>query len=158
MAWCRKWPSARAALIGLGVLSLVLSKSVGSIAAVGLVLALAPPPRRAAHSRRAGLLRPMKLVVVLTIVVVVVVAVRSANVPGQKGFSNGSTMARIIAGAAGVDLFVHHPIFGVGFSRSALPEVLADRVSPPIFTGRFPTRPLISSRCVGMSYRASTDR
>ena len=112
------------ALIGLGVLSLVLSRSVGSIAAVGLVLAFAPPPRRAAHSRRSGLLRPMKLVVVLTVVVLVVVSVRSTNVPGQKGFSHGSTMARIIAGAAGVDLFAHHPIFGVGFSRSALPEVL----------------------------------
>ena len=119
-------PSARAALVGLGVLSLVLSQSVGSIAAVGLVLAFAPPPRRASHGRRAGLLRPMKLVVVLTIVVVVVVAVRSSNVPGEKSFSNGSTMARIIAGAAGVEVFVHHPIFGVGFSRSALPEVLAD--------------------------------
>jgi O-antigen ligase len=120
----RTW--VRASLIGLGVLSLVLSRSVGSIAAVGLVLAFAPPPRRAAHSRRSGLLRPMKLVVVLTVVVLVVVSVRSTNVPGQKGFSSGSTMARIIAGAAGVDLFVHHPIFGVGFSRSALPEVLAD--------------------------------
>ncbi len=136
-----KWPSARAALIGLGVLSLVLSKSVGSIAAVGLVLALAPPPRRAAHSRRAGLLRPMKLVVVLTIVVVVVVAVRSANVPGQKGFSNGSTMARIIAGAAGVDLFVHHPIFGVGFSRSELPEVLADPSVTSDLHRAFPNSP-----------------
>ena len=140
-----RWPSARVALIGLGVLSLVLSRSVGSIAAVGLVLAFAPPPRRAAHSRRSGLLRPMQLVVVLTVVVVVVVGVRSANVPGEKGFSDGSTMARIIAGAAGVDIFAHHPIFGVGFSRSALPEVLPIRVSPPICTGGFPTRPLISS-------------
>ena len=134
-----RWPSARAALIGLGVLSLVLSRSVGSIAAVGLVLAFAPPPRRAAHSRRSGLLRPMKLVVVLAIVVIVVVGVRSANVPGQKGFSNGSTMVRIIAGADGVDLFVHHPIFGVGFSRSALPKCWPIRASPPICTGGFPT-------------------
>jgi O-antigen ligase len=52
--------------------------------------------------------------------------VRAANVPGEKGFNSGSTMARIIVGAAGLDLFAHHPIFGVGFSRSALPEVLAD--------------------------------
>ena len=40
-------PSARGALIGLGVLSLIFSRSVASIFAVGLVLALAPPPRRA---------------------------------------------------------------------------------------------------------------
>ena len=119
-------PWARVALIGLGALSLVLSQSVGSIAAVGLVLAFAPPLRRAAHSRRSGLLRPIQLVVVLIVVVVVVVSVRSTNVPGEKGFGNGSTMARVIAGAAGIDIFVHHPIFGVGFSRSALPRVLAD--------------------------------
>ena len=119
-------PWARLVLIGLGVLSLVLSQSVGSIVAVGLVLAFAPPRRRAAHSRRSELLRPMQLVVVLTLLVVVVISVRSANVPGEKGYSNGSTMARVVVGAAGLDLFAHHPIFGVGFSRSALPEVLAD--------------------------------
>ena len=136
-----RWPWARAALIGLGVLSLLLSRSVGSVAAVGLVLAFAPPPRRAAHSRRSGLLTPMKLVVVLTIVIVVVVDVRSSNVPGKKGFSNGSTMARIIAGAAGVDLFAHHPIFGVGFSRSALPEVLADPSVTSDLHREFPNSP-----------------
>ncbi len=83
----------------------------------------------------------MKLVVVLTIVVVVVVDVRSSNVPGEKGFSNGSTMARIIAGAAGVDLFAHHPIFGVGFSRSALPEVLADPSITSDLHREFPNSP-----------------
>jgi O-antigen ligase len=134
-------PWVRVALIGLAVLSLVLSRSVGSIAAVGLVLAFASPPRRAAHSRKSGLLRPMKLVVVLTIVVFVVVDVRSANVPGGKGFSNGSTMARIVAGAAGVDLFAHHPIFGVGFSRSALPQELADPTITSDLHREFPNAP-----------------
>jgi O-antigen ligase len=136
-----RWPWVRVALIGLAVLSLVLSRSVGSIAAVGLVLAFAPPPRRAAHSRKSGLLRPMKLVVVLTIVVIVVVDVRSANVPGQKGFSNGSTMARVIAGAEGVDIFAHHPIFGVGFSRSALPQELADPTITSDLHREFPNSP-----------------
>ncbi len=135
----RLW--AQAALIGLGVLSLALSRSVGSIAAVGLVLAFAPPLRRAAHSRRSGLLRPMQLVVVLTVAVVVVVSVRSSNVPGQQGYSNGSTMARIVAGAAGVALFEHHPIFGVGFSRSELPDVLADPIIVSDLHRWFPTAP-----------------
>ncbi len=119
-------PSARAALVGLGVLSLVLSRSVASIIAVGLILALAPPPRRAAHGRRSGLLRPMQLVVVLAVVVVVVVGVRSANVPGSKTFSSSSTMNRIILGAAGVEVFEHHPVYGVGFDRNSLPAVIAD--------------------------------
>ena len=136
-----RWPWVRVALIGLAVLSLVLSRSVGSIAAVGLVLAFAPPPRRAAHSRKSGLLRPMKLVVVLIIVVVVVVDVRSANVPGEKGFGNGSTMARIIAGASGVDMFAHHPIFGLGFSRSALPQELADPTITSDLHREFPNSP-----------------
>ena len=94
--------------------------------AVGLVLAFAPPLRRAAHGRRSGLLRPMQLVVVLAATVVVVVGIRPANVPGEKNFSDSSTMVRVIMGAAGIDIFVHHPIFGVGFSRSSLPTVLAD--------------------------------
>ncbi len=134
-------PWARVALIGLGALSLVLSQSVGSIAAVGLVLAFAPPLRRAAHSRRSGLLRPIQLVVVLIVVVVVVVSVRSTNVPGEKGFGNGSTMARVIAGAAGIDIFVHNPIFGVGFSRSALPGVLADPAVSSDLHREFPSAP-----------------
>jgi O-antigen ligase len=134
-------PWARAALIGLGVLSLVLSRSVGSIAAVGLVLAFAPTPRRAAHSRRTGLMRPMKVVVVLTVLVVVVVDVRSSNVPGEKGFSNGSTMARIIAGAAGVDIFARHPIFGVGFSRSELAQELVDPSITSDLHRQFPNSP-----------------
>ncbi len=134
-------PSARAALVGLGVLSLVLSRSVASITAVGLVLALAPPPRRAAHGRPTGLLRPMQLVVVLAAVVVVVVGVRSANVPGENGFSSGSTMNRIILGAGGVDIFAHHPVFGVGFSRSSLPTVLADPSVTSQLHRWFPTSP-----------------
>ena len=81
-----RWRSARAALLGLGVLSLVLSRSVASMVAVGLVLAFAPPLRRAAHGRRSGLLRPMQLVVVLAATVVVVVGVRPANVPGGEEF------------------------------------------------------------------------
>jgi O-antigen ligase len=121
-----RWSSARVALLGLGVLSLVLSRSVASMIAVGLVLALAPPLRRAAHGRRSGLLRPMQLVVVLAATVVVVVGIRPANVPGEKNFSDSSTMVRVVMGAAGIDIFIHHPIFGVGFSRSSLPTVLAD--------------------------------
>ena len=83
----------------------------------------------------------MKLVVVVAVVVIVVVAVRSSNVPGEKGFSNGSSMARVIAGAAGLDLFVHHPIFGVGFSRSELPQVLADPSVTSELHGWFPNSP-----------------
>ena len=79
-------PSARVALVALGVLSLILSRSVGSLIAIGLVLAFAPPPRRAAHGRRSGLLRPIQLALVLAVVFVVVVNVRSANVPGGDGF------------------------------------------------------------------------
>jgi hypothetical protein len=131
--------SARLALIGLGVLSLVLSRSVASLVAVGLVFAFAPPPRRAAHSRRSGLLRPMQLVVALAAVVIVVVGVRSANVPGSKSFSSSSTMNRIILGTAGVEVFEHHPVYGVGFSRSSLPTVLADTSITSQLHRLFPT-------------------
>ena len=134
-------PWARVALIGLGALSLVLSQSVGSIAAVGLVLAFAPPLRRAAHSRRSGLLRPIQLVVVLIVVVVVVVSVRSTNVKGEKGFGNGSTMARVIAGAAGIDLFVHNPNFGVGFSRTRCGESWPIRAVSSDLHREFPSAP-----------------
>jgi len=68
----------------------------------------------------------MRLAVVLAATVVVVVGIRPANVPGQRNFRDSSTMDRVIMGAAGIDIFLHHPIFGVGFSRSSLPAVLAD--------------------------------
>ena len=136
-------PWARVALIGLGALSLVLSQSVGSIAAVGLVLAFAPPLRRAAHSRRSGLLRPIQLVVVLIVVVVVVVSVRSTNVPGEKGFGNGSTMARVIAGAAGIDIFVHNPFSGSASRGARCRESWPIRLSVQICTGSFRAHPLI---------------
>jgi len=120
-----RWASARAALVGLGVLSLVLSRNVAAIIAVSLVLALAPPPRRAAHGR-SGLLRPLQLVVVFAVAVAVVLGVRSENVPGSSRFANSTTMQRVILGAAGVDIFAHHPILGVGYSRTQLPDVLID--------------------------------
>jgi hypothetical protein len=116
----------RAALIGLAVLALVLSKSVASFVAVGLVLALAPPPRAAGHNRKSGLWRPLQLVIVVGAVVFAVVGVRSANVPGSSKFVDSSTMARVVLGAGGVDMFLHHPIFGVGFSRSELASVMGD--------------------------------
>ena len=134
-------PSARGALIGLGVLSLIFSRSVASIFAVGLVLALAPPPRRAGHGRSSGLLRPMQLVVALVAVAAIVLGVRSANVPGSSEFASSSTMGRVILGAGGIDIFLHHPIVGVGFSRSALPNVMGDPSVVSDLHSWFPSAP-----------------
>lgn len=118
-------PWGRAVLVGLGVLALVSSRSVGSFVAVGLVLALAPPPRRAGRSsRKSGLWRPMQLVLVVVAVALTVVAVRAQNVPGTSKFSNSSTMFRVVFGAGGVAMFEQHPILGVGFTRSELANVI----------------------------------
>jgi hypothetical protein len=121
-----RWPLGRTVLLGLGVVSLLLSKSVASVVAVGLVLALAPPPRRTARRRSSGLLRPMQLIIVVAALAITVVGVRSENLPGTSNFASSSTMQRVIYGADGVDIFEHHPILGVGFSRSELANVIGD--------------------------------
>jgi O-antigen ligase len=148
----RRW--LRRSLIVLALVCLALSRSVASIVAVGLVVGLAPLPG-ASSDRRAGLLRPARLLVMAVVVVVAIVGLRPQNLPGSQGFEKGSTAQRIVLGADGLLIFAHHPILGVGFGRSALPTVIADPRDTTVLRRWFATSPAAFipdvSQCIGLN-------
>lgn len=125
-----RFPSQRPlrwTLVALGLLTLGMTRSVGSILALAIVLGFARPllVRDVWRRRKAILGRPAQLLVLVAAAFVVVVLVRPNQLPGSSEFANSSTMNRVILGTAGMDIFVHHPVTGVGWQRSSDPQILA---------------------------------
>ncbi len=119
----RRWP--RRAMLVLALVALAASRSVASIAAVGIVIGFVPFTRGTGR-RPLGLIRPLWMLVSVAVIVVSVVTLRPQNLPGGAQFQTGSTAQRVVLGADGVLIFASHPVLGVGFSRSSLPNVIAD--------------------------------
>ena len=113
-------PSVRATLIGLGVLSLVLSRSVASVLAVGLVLAFALPPRRGgrrpairiapAHATRRRIGRNGRCSRSRC-------TVRERS--GLEPICEQTTMSRVIMGVGGLDIFASTTRLSESDSRGA---------------------------------------
>jgi O-antigen ligase len=117
----------RIALILLGGVALLLGKSVGGMVgtgiAIGLGLALrypSPPLHRATA-------------IVCGVGVSVVIAfglvqwLRPSATPGSPDFRNSTTSQRTILAAAGLEIWSHHPLIGVGWRRSDSAEVISTR-------------------------------
>jgi O-antigen ligase len=120
----RRW--LRLPLFGLALVAIGLSHSVGSIVAAGLIIGLAPLPRSFSRHRWSGLLLPLRVILLVVAVVFIVTALRPENLPGAKTFSSGTTQARLIYGADGIEQLERNPVLGVGFQRSQLPQNVAD--------------------------------
>jgi O-antigen ligase len=134
----RRW--ARFMLLALGVAGLALTRSVGAVVAVGLVVGLVQPVRKDELIKRA-LLRPLRIVLLVLAAIVAVVSLRPQNLPSSSNFNEGSTEVRLMAGAAGLVVFAHHPLLGVGFARSADPSILdTQQTSAPLHRW-FPGQP-----------------
>jgi hypothetical protein len=134
----RKW--SRVALLVLAVIGLALTRAVGAIVAVGLIVALMQPIGHDETAKR-SLLRPLRLLMLATVVAFALVSLRPQNLPGASSFGGSTTTHRLIAGAAGVVIFSHHPILGVGFQRSSLTSVMdSNQVTAPLHRW-FPNNP-----------------
>jgi O-antigen ligase len=115
-------------LLGLiGVAGLALTQSIGSIIATGIGLVLFGGLRNVRGERESRLLIPARVAVVMGAVALAVVFVRPENVPGADGYTQSTTAHRLIVGTAGVELFLAHPLTGVGWQHSDDPQVIGSR-------------------------------
>lgn len=117
----------RIALAVAGVAGLLLGKSVGAFVATGIALAAGVALGQATSSRQRGLSTFVAFAVALVAVVGVVQTLRPAATPGTPEFRDSSTAQRVIVGAAAIEMFERHPVFGVGWRRSDSAAVSSDR-------------------------------
>jgi O-antigen ligase len=119
-------PPLKIAAGAAGMIGLYLSKSIGSTLgiSVAVIVGVAWVLR---SSGRSFTRRQLVAFGALAIVpVVAVLALRSDSLPTSSEFRSSSAYHRIILGAAGVRIFLDHPIIGVGWQKSASPQVIGD--------------------------------
>jgi O-antigen ligase len=128
----------RLALGLLGLLGLLLAKSVGAFVGTGLALAVGA----SFSGRSTPIQRATRVVVSIAIAVVLVFGVvqflRPSSTPTGPGFRESSASQRIILGAAGLEIFERNPLIGVGWRRSDSPRVIGDRDIAAELRSRFP--------------------
>ena len=116
----------RVAMAVLGAIGLVMAQSLGATVAVAGALALfglrSVPSARA---RASALFTPTRIVVLVLAAVVFAMTFRSENVPVSDNFRQSTTTHRLILAEAGIELFLQHPVLGVGWQRS--PEAVQSR-------------------------------
>jgi O-antigen ligase len=126
----------RVVMVVLGAIGLIMSQSLGAIVAVAGALAifgLSSVP--SARVRRSALFTPTRVIVLLVVVTVFALTLRSENLPVSDNFRQSTTIHRVILAEAGVELFLQHPIFGVGWQRS--PEAVQDKELNDALRNRF---------------------
>ena len=119
----------RALLFVVGLTGLLMTKSVGSIAAAGVMLGVFGL-RSMAASRRSphrGLLVPARLLFVVFAMLAIAAMVRPGSLPGSAAFGQSTTMHRTVVATAGLELFLDHPVVGVGWSRGPY-EIGSDKI------------------------------
>ena len=137
-------PSATWQRIGLGVMAvfgMVASKSIGSLIAVAVVLTVAGFSSRSPGVRvREHALFPLVIRVLAVGVVLMDLALvlRPESLPGRLEFTSSTTMHRVLVGAAGLEIFRHHPVIGVGWQQSSKPEYIGDPEINRALGRRFP--------------------
>ena len=119
-------PWLRVLMVVLGAVGLVMSQSLGATVAVAGALAifgLRSVPTTG--MRRSALFTPTRVIVLVIVAAVFAMTLRSENLPVSDEFNQSTTIHRVILAEAGVELFLQHPIFGVGWQRS--PEAVQDK-------------------------------
>ncbi|HTD49437.1 MAG TPA: O-antigen ligase family protein [Acidimicrobiia bacterium] len=117
----------RAAMLVLGLTALLLTRSVGSLVAAGVMLGVfgfQPAPRR---SRHAWLLTPARLLLLVLAVGATAATLRPGSLPTSKTFGQSTALNRTVFATAGLDIFRDHPIVGVGWSRGPY-EMGSDKI------------------------------
>jgi O-antigen ligase len=113
-------------MVVLGATGLVMSQSLGATVAVAGALAIfglrSVPSTRV---RNRALFTPARVMVLVVAATVFAMTLRSENLPVSDDFRHSTTIHRVILAEAGVELFLQHPIFGVGWLRS--PEAVQDK-------------------------------
>ncbi len=107
----------RVALFVLGVTALFMTRSVGSLAAAGIVLAVFGFRSVRTRSPHGWLLTPARVVLLVLAVAALATTLRPGSLPSSNGFRQSTTLNRTVIAAAGLDLFRDNPVLGVGWTR-----------------------------------------
>jgi O-antigen ligase len=130
----------RIGLAAIGLLGLLLAKSVASFVATGFVLALGAS--LASTSPATASQRATRVVLAVAMAGVLVFSVvqflRPDATPTSESFRSSSASQRIILGAAGLEVFERNPVLGAGWRLSSSPEVIGDREIAVEVRRRFP--------------------
>jgi hypothetical protein len=108
--------STRLLLVLSGVVGLGLAKSVGSTLALTTALAVLWGLRN--REMRTGRAL-VAFTVLLAVALALVATFRPSTLPWSEGFSLGSGQQRLIDAYAGLNVFLQHPIVGVGWGESS---------------------------------------
>lgn len=141
----------RAGMIVVGAAGLVMSRSLGSTAALVGVLVIFGFQRARAGRLRPGstLLLPARVLFLVIGGVLLASMIKPGGLPSSRGYNSSSTTQRTILATAGFRLFVSHPLTGVGWQRSpdviGAPQLNADlkrtfgnNVNPALFPDSAP--------------------
>jgi O-antigen ligase len=116
----------RVAMVVLGSIGLVMAESLGATVAVAGTLAIfGLRSVSTTRVRSSALLTPTRVIVLLVAATVFAMTLRSENLPVSDNFRRSTTIHRVILAEAGIELFLQHPIFGVGWQRS--PEAVQNK-------------------------------
>lgn len=129
----------RLASLLAGLVGLFLAKSIGSLLSVAVVLGALAAGGGIAQSSAVKALRVGVAVGVAAILGIGVLhSARSEALPSSDQFGRSTISQRIVVGAAGLELFAGHPLVGVGWQRSASPDVIGDEAVNTRLRERFP--------------------
>jgi O-antigen ligase len=128
----------RIALALIGLIGLVIAKSVVSFIATGVALAFGA----ALIASGSGAQRLTRVAVATGVAAVVVFGAvqlfRPEVTPGSDEFRNSSASHRILVINAGLEIFEQNPLIGAGWRQSSNPDVIGDRDIVTDVRRRFP--------------------
>ena len=128
--------------VGLGLLGLLVAKSAGAIAATLITLALYWGTNRTISSSGTGILRSALLLIAsLVLAAWLISIVRPQAWSGLQHIQEGSFARRMMIGYAGIQIFLDHPLMGVGWQASSSEEVLGSPTLNETLRARFPRLP-----------------
>lgn len=114
-------PPVRLVMLAVGVIGLLMSRSLGSTAAavvaVGIYGVQAVNARRVSNPR-AQLIVPTRLLVMVVLGLGIAFALRPSNLPISSKFGTSTTAHRAVLADAGFELFLERPVFGIGWQRA----------------------------------------
>ena len=114
-------PSQKLFMFVIGIVGLVMARSLGATAAAVVALGLygvGSVNARRSNSHRQQLVVPTRLLAMIVIGFAAVMALRPANLPTSPEFGKSTTVHRVVLADAGLELFQRNPLFGVGWQQA----------------------------------------
>jgi O-antigen ligase len=114
-------------LVLLGLIGLILAQSVAAFFACAVAVGIGHTMRMTAagFSFSPRTRAVVGLVLIILIGFLVISSFRPEMIPTSSSFRTSSASHRITLGTAGIELFLIHPVMGVGWRQSSNPELIA---------------------------------